>query len=92
MFSVPPVLCSISVFGVDRVLFSVDYPFGANASGRALLDALPISPGGQGEGGGAERGAPAPADLTGSHFVSLFVFVSLSALSPPDLSDSRGRK
>jgi uncharacterized protein len=44
MFSVPPVLCSISVFGVDRVLFSVDYPFGANASGRALLDALPISP------------------------------------------------
>jgi uncharacterized protein len=32
------------VFGVDRVLFSVDYPFGANASGRALLDALPISP------------------------------------------------
>jgi len=38
------VLCSISVFGVDRVLFSVDYPFGANASGRALLDALPISP------------------------------------------------
>jgi hypothetical protein len=38
------VLCSISVFGVDRVLFSVDYPFGSNASGRALLDALPISP------------------------------------------------
>jgi hypothetical protein len=32
------------VFGVDRVLFSVDYPFGANAAGRALLDALPISP------------------------------------------------
>ena len=40
----PPVLCAISVFGVDRVLFSVDFPFGANASGRALLDALPISP------------------------------------------------
>ena len=34
----------VLVFGVDRVLFSVDYPFGANASGRALLDALPISP------------------------------------------------
>jgi uncharacterized protein len=44
LFSVPPVLCSISVFGVDRVLFSVDYPFGANARGRALLDALPVSP------------------------------------------------
>jgi uncharacterized protein len=44
MFSVPPVLCAISVLGADRVLFSVDYPFGANASGRALLDALPVSP------------------------------------------------
>ena len=44
MFSLPPVLCALSVFGVDRVLFSVDYPFARNAQGRALLDALPISP------------------------------------------------
>jgi uncharacterized protein len=44
MFSLPPVLCAISVFGVDRVLFSVDFPFGANAAGRSLLDALPLSP------------------------------------------------
>jgi hypothetical protein len=29
---------------VDRVLFSVDYPFGSNAAGRALLDSLPLSP------------------------------------------------
>jgi uncharacterized protein len=44
MFSVPPVLCALAVFGMDRLLFSVDYPFGANAAGRRLLDALPISP------------------------------------------------
>ena len=44
MFSLPPVLCALSVFGVERVLFSVDYPFSGNARGRALLDALPISP------------------------------------------------
>jgi predicted TIM-barrel fold metal-dependent hydrolase len=44
MFSLPPVLCALSVFGVERVLFSVDYPFARNARGRALLDALPISP------------------------------------------------
>jgi predicted TIM-barrel fold metal-dependent hydrolase len=44
MFSLPPVLCSIAVMGVDRVLFSVDYPFAPNACGRALLDALPLSP------------------------------------------------
>ena len=40
MFSLPPVLCSIAVMGVDRVLFSVDYPFAANLAGRCLLDAL----------------------------------------------------
>src|SRR5215469_11444952 len=43
MFSLPPVLCAISVLGVDRVLFSVDYPLGANADARAMLDALPVS-------------------------------------------------
>jgi predicted TIM-barrel fold metal-dependent hydrolase len=44
MFSVPPVLCALSVLGVDRVLFSVDYPFGANRRGRELLDKLPLAP------------------------------------------------
>jgi predicted TIM-barrel fold metal-dependent hydrolase len=43
MFSLPPVLCSIAVMGVDRVLFSVDYPFAANMAGRQLLDALSLS-------------------------------------------------
>jgi len=32
------------VFGIDRVLFSVDYPYAANASGREMLDALPLPP------------------------------------------------
>jgi predicted TIM-barrel fold metal-dependent hydrolase len=36
-------MCTIGVLGIDRVLFSVDYPFGSNAAGRALLDALPLS-------------------------------------------------
>ena len=44
LFSIPPVMCTVEVLGVDRVLFSVDYPFGSNAAGRALLDALPLSP------------------------------------------------
>ena len=43
LFSIPPVMCTISVLGVDRVLFSVDYPFGSNAAGRALLDKLPLA-------------------------------------------------
>jgi len=44
MFSMPPTLCALSVFGVDRVLFSVDYPFSPNTRGREFLDALPIAP------------------------------------------------
>ena len=44
MFSLPPAVCALSVFGVDRVLFSVDYPFAANRQGREFLDALPLSP------------------------------------------------
>jgi hypothetical protein len=44
MFSLPPLLCTVQVFGIDRVLFSVDYPYSPNASGRSLLDRLPLSP------------------------------------------------
>jgi uncharacterized protein len=57
LFSIPPVMCTVQVLGVDRVLFSVDYPFGANAAGRALLDTLPLSPADKAKiaGGNAER-------------------------------------
>jgi len=57
MFSLPPTLCALSVFGVDRVLFSVDYPFSPNARGREFLDALPIAPDDKAKvaGGNAER-------------------------------------
>jgi predicted TIM-barrel fold metal-dependent hydrolase len=57
MFSIPPVMCTLQVIGVDRVLFSVDYPFGSNAAGRALLDTLPVSPADKAKiaGGNAER-------------------------------------
>jgi len=41
MFTLPPVMCTVQVMGVERVMFSVDYPFGRNSEGRALLDALP---------------------------------------------------
>jgi hypothetical protein len=38
-------------------MFSVDYPFGDNAAGRALLDALPLAPADKAKiaGGNAER-------------------------------------
>lgn len=42
-FTLPPFLCALQAVGVDRMLFSVDYPYDANATGRAFLDALPVS-------------------------------------------------
>jgi len=75
LFSIPPVMCTVQVLGVDRVLFSVDYPFGSNAAGRALLDNLPLSPDDKAKiaGGNAERlldlkppdaSSPEPAEWT----------------------------
>jgi uncharacterized protein len=57
LFSIPPVMCTVQVLGIDRVLFSVDYPFGSNAAGRDLLDTLPLSPDDRAKiaGGNAER-------------------------------------
>ncbi|MGH9089312.1 MAG: amidohydrolase family protein [Acidimicrobiales bacterium] len=43
-FTLPPFQCAMSVFGIDRLLFSVDYPFSDNAAGRRFLDAVPLSP------------------------------------------------
>jgi len=43
-FTIPPFQCAASVFGIDRMLFSVDYPFSDNAAGRRFLDTVPLSP------------------------------------------------
>jgi hypothetical protein len=42
-FTDPPLMCVLSVFGVDRVIFSVDYPYADNKEGVAFLEAAPIS-------------------------------------------------
>lgn len=43
-FTLPPFLALLQTFGVDRILFSIDYPFSPNAKGRDFLDRLPLSP------------------------------------------------
>jgi predicted TIM-barrel fold metal-dependent hydrolase len=43
-FTLPPFQCAVAVFGIDRLLFSVDYPFSSNDEGRRFLDTVPISP------------------------------------------------
>jgi hypothetical protein len=41
----PPLLCALQVFGADRLMFSVDYPFSDNAQATAFLATAPLSPG-----------------------------------------------
>ncbi|MCU1421165.1 MAG: amidohydrolase 2 [Microbacteriaceae bacterium] len=40
-----PLVCAISAFGVDRVMFSVDHPFADSAKATAYLGKAPVSPG-----------------------------------------------
>jgi predicted TIM-barrel fold metal-dependent hydrolase len=44
IFSEPPFLLALLTFGIDRILFSVDYPYASNASGRAFLQSLSLAP------------------------------------------------
>jgi predicted TIM-barrel fold metal-dependent hydrolase len=43
-FTMVPFIATLMTFGVDRIMFSVDYPFASNARARAFLDSLPVSP------------------------------------------------
>ncbi|MCI2975284.1 MAG: amidohydrolase family protein [Ferrimicrobium sp.] len=42
-FTIPPLLCATMIVGVDRLIFSVDYPFARNEDARAFLDSMPLS-------------------------------------------------
>jgi predicted TIM-barrel fold metal-dependent hydrolase len=44
IFSEPPFLAALQTFGIDRIMFSVDYPYAANAKGRAFLDRISLAP------------------------------------------------
>jgi hypothetical protein len=44
IFDQPPFICALQTFGIDRIMFSVDYPFAPNADGRKFLDNVALSP------------------------------------------------
>jgi hypothetical protein len=44
IFNEPPFLAALLTFGIDRIMFSVDYPYASNAKGRVFLDRLSIAP------------------------------------------------
>jgi predicted TIM-barrel fold metal-dependent hydrolase len=43
IFTVPPLMVAIDTFGIDNIMFSVDYPFSANEDGKAFLESIPLS-------------------------------------------------
>jgi predicted TIM-barrel fold metal-dependent hydrolase len=44
IFTEPPFLAALLTFGIDRIMFSVDYPYAPNRHGRAFLDRIALSP------------------------------------------------
>ena len=44
IFSEPPFLAALLTFGIDRIMFSVDYPYAQNTKGCAFLDRLSLAP------------------------------------------------
>jgi predicted TIM-barrel fold metal-dependent hydrolase len=39
-FTLPPLECALEVVGIDRLMYSVDYPFSANTQGKEYLDKI----------------------------------------------------
>jgi uncharacterized protein len=44
MFTQPPLDALLQVFGIDRVMFSIDYPYSSNRTGKDYLDKLKMPP------------------------------------------------
>ena len=44
IFTQPPFIVALQTFGIDRIMFSVDYPFARDAQGRKFLNEVALSP------------------------------------------------
>jgi len=42
IFTQPPLKVAIETFGIDNIMFSVDYPFSTNAQGKKFLDEIDL--------------------------------------------------
>lgn len=43
-FTQPPLQCALEVIGIDRLMFSVDYPYSPNTRGRTFLNEINLAP------------------------------------------------
>lgn len=44
IFTEPPFLAALQTFGIDRIMFSVDYPYAPNMKGREFLNRVSLAP------------------------------------------------
>ena len=44
IFTQPPFIAALQTFGIDRIMFSVDYPFAPDARGRDFLNEVALAP------------------------------------------------
>ena len=44
IFTQPPFIAALQTFGIDRLMFSVDYPYAPNMMGRKFLDEVALAP------------------------------------------------
>ena len=44
IFTPPPFNLCLEVVGIDRLLFSVDYPYSPNEAGREFLEKITLAP------------------------------------------------
>ena len=44
IFTEPPFIAALLTWGIDKIMFSVDFPYAANKQGRAFLDRINLSP------------------------------------------------
>ncbi len=44
IFTAPPFIAALLTFGIDRIMFSVDYPYASNAMGLAFLHDISVAP------------------------------------------------
>ena len=44
LFTTPPLQVAIDTFGIDNIMFSVDYPFSTNEQGKQYLESMQLQP------------------------------------------------
>jgi predicted TIM-barrel fold metal-dependent hydrolase len=44
IFNEPPLYAALMTFGIDRVMFSIDYPYSTHMMGRQFLDKIWMAP------------------------------------------------